>query len=260
MQSVRWLLPRILSRHISLSPYFRDGIVRNDNVSVYWNNKLCHNPTEANLTTIEFMNLSDIQRRERAIFIPYFTVGSILKVVWTDKASPSGLCEMTGVCVHQSEQGLNIGATFILRNVFHNEGVSLTFEKYSPIIQSIELIRFQKIEWSKEGESLEDYPLSASRIPANLSTLLTNPPLTLKPNKTGPVIAEHILYELVKKKEIHIVNTAQEIKEMHDPLYKQRVGTQDVPKEVTHEAIREQELLDDRQFKLEIEDIKWEID
>ena len=256
MQSVRWLFPRILSRHISLSAYLRDGIVSHDNVSVYWNNKLSHNPTEANLTTLDFMNLSDIQRRERAIFIPYFTDGSILKVVWTDKASPSGLCEMTGVCVYQSDPSLNIATTFILRNVIRDEGISITFEKYSPIIQSIDLIRFQKIEWSREGETLEDYPLSASKVPANLSTLLTNPALTLKPSKTGPVVAEHILYQLVKKKEVQIVNTAQEIKEMYDPFYKWSVGSKEIATEIIHEASREQELLDDRQFELEIGDIK----
>eukprot|EP00800_Vazella_pourtalesii_P005814 TRINITY_DN1692_c0_g2_i5.p2 TRINITY_DN1692_c0_g2~~TRINITY_DN1692_c0_g2_i5.p2 ORF type:complete len:258 (+),score=50.53 TRINITY_DN1692_c0_g2_i5:118-891(+) len=257
MQSVRWLFPRIISRPISLSAYFRDNIVSHDNVSVYWNTKLCHNPTEANLTTLEFMNLSDIQRRERALFIPYFTDGSILKVVWTDKASPSGLCEMTGMCVHQSEPSLNVATTFILRNVIRDEGVNITFEKYSPIIQSIDLIRFQKIEWSKEGETMEDYPLSASKIPANLSTLLTDPPLSLKPNKAGPVVAEHILYQLVKKKEVRIVNTAQEIKEMYDPFYKWYLGSQEVPKEITYEANREQEQLDDRQFELEIRDIKY---
>ena len=255
MQSVRWLFPRVI-RRISMSACIRDGIVSHQNVSVYWKNKVCHNPTEANLTTLEFMNLSDIQRRERAIFFPYFTDGSILKVVWTDKASPSGLCEMTGVCVHQSELSLSVAATFILRNVIRDEGVSVTFEKYSPIIQSIDLIRFQKIEWSREGETLEDYPLSASKVPANLTTLLTHPPLTLKPNKTGPVVAEHILYQLVKKKEVQIINTAQEIKEMYDPFYKWCVGSQEVPKEITHEANREQELLDDRQFELEIGDIK----
>ena len=224
-----------------LSPRLFSSILRrkltsHDNVYVYWINKVCHNPTEAKLSPLEFLNLADLQRRERAIFIPYFTIGSILKVVWTDKFSPSGLCEFTGICIYQTEDALNVAATFILRNVFKDEGVSITFEKYSPIIQSIDLIRFQQIQWTKEDESLEDYPLSASAIPLDLAPLLTDKPLPLTPNKIGPVVPQRILYQLIKNKEINIVRSPQEVKELYDPFYKWLRSSQEVPKETIHEG------------------------
>ncbi|KAI6652718.1 39S ribosomal protein L19, mitochondrial-like [Oopsacas minuta] len=256
MHSARLLLPRILSRRLSCSPSIRDGIINHDKVYVYWNNKLCLTPTEAKLSPLEFLNLSDLQRRERAIFIPYFTDGSILKVMWTDKASPSGLCEFTGVCIYQSEDMLNVATTFILRNVIKEEGVNITFEKHSPIIQSIDLIRFQKIEWNEEGESLEDYPLSASKIPDNLTTLLTNKPLPLTPSKSGPVVSNQILNKLIKKKEIHIIKSAKEIKEEYDPYYKWYITSQDVPSEIIHDGIRDIKEVSDRHIDILIGDTK----
>ena len=223
--------------------FFRSLLRRNltsyDQVYVYWNNKVCLNPTEATLSPLEFLNLADLQRRERAIFIPYFTDGSILKVVWTDKSSPSGLCEFTGICIYQTQEPTNVAATFILRNVIKEEGVSITFEKFSPIIQSIDLVRFQQIQWTKENESLEDYPLSASNIPLDLAPLLTDKPLPLTPSKLGPVVSQRVLYQLIKNKETKIVRSPQEIKEMYDPFYKWLKSSQEVAKETIHEgAIR----------------------
>ena len=235
MHSARWLIRRMLSPRI-FSSLWRRNLTSHDHVYVYWNNKVCNNPTEAKLSPLEFLNLADLQRRERAIFIPYFTNGSILKVVWTDKFSPSGLCEFTGICVFQTEDPLNVAATFILRNVFKDEGVNITFEKYSPIIQKIDLIRFQQIQWTKEDESLEDYPLSASAIPPELDTLLTDKPLLLTPDKIGPVVPQKLLYQLIKNKEITIVRSQQEIKELYDPFYKWLRGSQEAPKETIHEC------------------------
>ena len=209
-----------LSRGISSSAFSREKFVNKD-VFVFYRNKICHTPLEAQLPPTQFMNMYDIQKRQLAIFIPHFTTGSILKVVWTEKASVSGLCQFTGICTFRNVGKAKVSSIFTLRNVVRNEAVNLSFELYSPIIQSIELIRYQQLIPEKiDLKDLEEYPLSASTIPLDLKQVLTDKPVVLTTWKTCPYLSNQELQEQVRQDNLKYVSSPEEVKLLNDPYYK----------------------------------------
>lgn len=82
-----------------------------------------------------------LQRRS-VIDIPEFYVGSILAVTVSDPEAPNQSSRFLGICI--SRDGFGLRANFTLRNNIDGEGVEIRYEMYSPVIQSIELIRLEK--------------------------------------------------------------------------------------------------------------------
>lgn len=82
-----------------------------------------------------------LQRRS-VIDIPEFYVGSILAVTVSDPEAPNQRSRFLGICI--SRDGYGLRANFTLRNHIDNEGVEIRYEMYSPVIQSIEVIRLEK--------------------------------------------------------------------------------------------------------------------
>ena len=81
--------------------------------------------------------MTDMQRRENAIKIPYFTSGSYLSVMYADQWAQKGVNKFVGICIAKRQKG--IGSNFILRNVINGVGVERMFETYSPKLREIKV-------------------------------------------------------------------------------------------------------------------------
>ena len=97
----------------------------------------CKTPKEAKTNLINFLNLSDIQKRQQNCLIPFFTPGSYLAVTYSDSLSQNGISRFVGICIAKRNKGL--GSNFILRNVIDGTAVEKMFEIYSPNIKEIKV-------------------------------------------------------------------------------------------------------------------------
>ncbi|XP_029281272.1 large ribosomal subunit protein bL19m [Cottoperca gobio] len=89
-----------------------------------------------------YMERIDMIRRRKVLTIPEFYVGSILAVTMADINASGKINRFVGICTQRSGKGL--GATFILRNIIDSQGVEICYDMYSPRIQKIDLLRFEK--------------------------------------------------------------------------------------------------------------------
>ena len=80
--------------------------------------------------------------------IPDFRAGDLLKVnVKVVEGERSRVQAYEGVCIARSGGGLN--ESFTVRKISYGEGVERVFPVYSPLIDSIELVRRGKVRRAK---------------------------------------------------------------------------------------------------------------
>ena len=80
--------------------------------------------------------------------IPSFKSGDTLKVnVYVTEGNKERVQAFEGICIARSNRGFN--STFTVRKVSHGEGVERVFPLYSPMLESINLIRRGKVRRSK---------------------------------------------------------------------------------------------------------------
>ncbi|KAG7508989.1 39S ribosomal protein L19, mitochondrial [Solea senegalensis] len=89
-----------------------------------------------------YLERKDMILRRKVLKIPEFYVGSILAVNMADPNASGKTNRFVGICIQRGGKGL--GATFILRNVINNQGVEMCYELYSPLIQSVEVLKLEK--------------------------------------------------------------------------------------------------------------------
>lgn len=75
-----------------------------------------------------------------------------------------------GICIYKSRLWNTVGATFTLRNVIDGEPMEINFQLYSPLIQSIEVLKHER---RKEDTlfHLRDYPPSMSTVNEKMKAL-----------------------------------------------------------------------------------------
>ena len=127
--------------------------------SISLNGKVCRTPREASTNVLDFLNQSDVQKRQNNAHIPFFTPGSYISVTRADPYSPSGETRFVGVCIARRNNGL--GSTFILRNVMNGMGVEMMFELYSPALREIKVLKLERRRRAKLYY-LRDKPLKFS--------------------------------------------------------------------------------------------------
>ncbi|CAL9692720.1 unnamed protein product [Knipowitschia caucasica] len=88
------------------------------------------------------MERKDMIRRRKVLDIPEFYAGSIVAVTTSDSDANGKNKRFVGICIHRGGSGL--GATFILRNIIDNQGVEVCFELYSPLIQTLEVLKLER--------------------------------------------------------------------------------------------------------------------
>ena len=80
--------------------------------------------------------------------IPSFKSGDTLKVnVYVTEGNKERIQAFEGVCIARSNRGFN--STFTVRKVSHGEGVERVFPLFSPMLESINLVRRGKVRRSK---------------------------------------------------------------------------------------------------------------
>ena len=92
------------------------------------------------MNTIERLDQEQIAKLTAGKKIPDFAPGDTVKVnVKVVEGSRVRIQAYEGVCIARSNRGLN--SSFTVRKISYNEGVERVFPLYSPMIDSIELVR-----------------------------------------------------------------------------------------------------------------------
>ena len=80
--------------------------------------------------------------------VPDFKSGDTLKVnVYVTEGNKERIQAFEGICIARSNRGFN--STFTVRKISHGEGVERVFPLYSPMLESIKLVRKGKVRRSK---------------------------------------------------------------------------------------------------------------
>ena len=144
--------------------------------------EVCHTPKDASTNVLDFLNRSDIQKRQSTAQIPYFTPGSYLSVTRADPYSPSGVTRFVGICIARRKNG--IGSTFILRNVINGMGVEMMFELYSPTLREIKVLKLERRRRAKLYY-LRDKPLKFSTVNEKMEPVDSNGRVLVYKRKRG---------------------------------------------------------------------------
>ncbi len=94
---------------------------------------------------IETEQISEIVKKRE---VPDFKSGDSVRVnVFVTEGNKERVQAFEGICIARSNRGFN--STFTVRKVSHGEGVERVFPLYSPMLESIKLIRRGKVKRSK---------------------------------------------------------------------------------------------------------------
>ena len=92
------------------------------------------------MNIIERLDQEQIAKLTAGKTIPDFAPGDTVKVnVKVVEGSRERLQAYEGVCIARNNRGLN--SSFTVRKISYNEGVERVFPLYSPMVDSIELVR-----------------------------------------------------------------------------------------------------------------------
>ena len=94
---------------------------------------------------IEAEQISEVVKKRS---VPEFKPGDSVKVnVYVTEGNKERVQAFEGICIARSNRGFN--STFTIRKISHGEGVERVFPLYSPMLESINLIRRGKVRRSK---------------------------------------------------------------------------------------------------------------
>ena len=97
------------------------------------------------LIDIEKEQIEEVLKTKK---VPSFKAGDTVKVnVYVTEGNKERIQAFEGVCIARSNRGFN--STFTVRKVSHGEGVERVFPLYSPMLESINLVRRGKVRRSK---------------------------------------------------------------------------------------------------------------
>ena len=89
-----------------------------------------------------------IQESLKTSSVPSFKSGDTVRVnVFVTEGNKERVQAFEGICIARSNRGFN--STFTIRKISHGEGVERVFPLYSPMLESIKLIRKGKVRRSK---------------------------------------------------------------------------------------------------------------
>ena len=100
------------------------------------------------MKTIEEINQSNIKKISAEKKLPNFFPGDIVKVgVRITEGKRDRIQYFEGVCIAKKNRDLN--SSFTVRKISFGEGVERTFALYSPIVDSIKVVRSGKVRRAK---------------------------------------------------------------------------------------------------------------
>ena len=100
------------------------------------------------MKTIEEINQASVKKIAAEKKLPNFSTGDIVKVgVRITEGKRDRIQYFEGVCIAKKNRDLN--SSFTVRKISFGEGVERTFALYSPIVNSIKVIRSGKVRRAK---------------------------------------------------------------------------------------------------------------
>ena len=100
------------------------------------------------MKTIEEINIANVKKISAEKKLPDFFPGDIIKVgVKITEGKRDRIQYFEGVCISKKNRDLN--SSFTVRKISFGEGVERTFALYSPIVDSIKVIRSGKVRRAK---------------------------------------------------------------------------------------------------------------
>ena len=100
------------------------------------------------MKTIEEINIANVKKISAEKKLPEFFPGDIIKVgVKITEGKRDRIQYFEGVCIAKKNRSLN--SSFKVRKISFGEGVERTFALYSPIVDSIKVIRSGKVRRAK---------------------------------------------------------------------------------------------------------------
>jgi len=100
------------------------------------------------MKTIEEINLFNVKKILAERKVPEFFPGDILKVgVRITEGKRERIQYFEGVCIAKKNRDIN--SSFTVRKISFGEGVERTFALYSPIVDSIKVVRSGKVRRAK---------------------------------------------------------------------------------------------------------------
>ena len=100
------------------------------------------------MKTIEEINQSNVKKITSEKKIPEFFPGDIIKIgVRITEGKRDRIQYFEGVCIAKKNRSIN--SSFTVRKISFGEGVERTFALYSPIVNSIKVIRSGKVRRAK---------------------------------------------------------------------------------------------------------------
>ena len=100
------------------------------------------------MNTIKEIEKEQIKEILKNRKVPDFKSGDTVKVnVYVTEGNKERVQAFEGICIARSNRGFN--STFTIRKISHGEGVERVFPVYSPMLESISLIRRGKVRRSK---------------------------------------------------------------------------------------------------------------
>ena len=100
------------------------------------------------MKTIEEINIANVKKISAEKKLPDFFPGDIIKVgVKITEGKRDRIQYFEGVCIAKKSRDLN--SSFTVRKISFGEGVERTFALYSPIVDSIKVVRSGKVRRAK---------------------------------------------------------------------------------------------------------------
>mgnify|MGYP001427941120 CR=1 FL=1 len=97
------------------------------------------------INDIDKEQISEILKKRE---VPDFKSGDTVRVnVYVTEGNKERVQAFEGICIARSNRGFN--STFTIRKISHGEGVERVFPVYSPMLESVKLIRRGKVRRSK---------------------------------------------------------------------------------------------------------------
>ena len=133
------------------------------------------------MKTIEEINQSNVKKITSEKKIPEFFPGDIIKIgVRITEGKRDRIQYFEGVCIAKKNRAIN--SSFTVRKISFGEGVERTFALYSPIVNSIKVIRSGKVRRAKlyylrdrKGKSARIAEKIKKKIGIDISTQPTEP-------------------------------------------------------------------------------------
>ena len=187
------------------------------------------------MKTIEEINQANVKKIATEKKLPDFYPGDIIKIgVRITEGKRDRIQYFEGVCIAKKNRDLN--SSFTVRKISFGEGVERTFALYSPVVDSIKVIRSGKVRRAKlyflrdrTGKSARIAEKIKKKIGIDIDTKTEN----ITEENTAPVVeqskTEHVVKEAKKAKiakveekeaKVKQVESKKEEKKKEDPKKK----------------------------------------